>query len=259
MDQCSVGNWSATIPWTVSIGLLQLNDVSGMFLSLKEKKSPTEERLDRTSNELGPTLCCGIHMGSNKRWYPKDRLCFCFCECYLVIGKGKQFTKKRCFWPRPSVAVHSSCCPIGKSSGRSPKTSWRTLYHAQPISAIANSRSDFDDDNPIRSPAIPCRVYQLSALDKRSAVLAGRWCVTGEVVAQSLFHMSATVSFLTTVTFGKPSSRTNCAEDRPRFTHAFPRAWRWKSLSAVDLVWLVWSFLAWKLRPSLIKASQALA
>ena len=59
--------------------------------------------------------------------------------------------------------------------------------------------------------------------------------------------------------FGRPSSRTNCVEDRPRFTHEFPRAWRWDGLVSCGCGVTDVKFLAWKLRPSWIKVRPALA
>ena len=106
----------------------------------------------------GPTLCCRIHMpGNNKRWYPMTAMfffCFVlFCAFCFGIGKGKQFTKKKNrFWPRPSVVVHSSCYPIGKSSGRCPKRRGAWTTPSQSLRS-PTSRSDFDDDNPITGHA----------------------------------------------------------------------------------------------------------
>ena len=156
--QC--GPRSATLPWTLFLWVCCCRTTFPGCFYLSEN-SPTEERLDHTctSNEHGwaNAMLSDSHAGKKQALVSYDSyVFFCFvlfCAFCFGIGKGKQFTKKTRFWPRPSVVVHSSCYPIGKSSGRCPKRRGGPWPTPSQSLRSPTSRSDFDDDNPITGHA----------------------------------------------------------------------------------------------------------
>ena len=147
------------------------------------------------------------------------------------------------------IAVRSPCPKRRGGSWTTPNQSLRS----------PSSRSDFDDDNPNTGPAV-C-AGQARDQCSTSAVLPGR-CVTGGVVAESFNCLCLTPVrlFFSDHPFGRPSFRTNCVEYRPRFhvhdieSHALAGAIASCGYGATGV-----KFLASKLRPSWIKARQALA
>ena len=234
---------------TVSVGLLQSNDVSGMFRSQQKFSDGRTSRSYFKRAWVGQRYLTRIHTGSNKRWYPMTGYVFCFL-LMKPFSSEKVNTKKYCFRWSPSVVVHSSCYPIGKSSGRCPKHRggpWTT-----PRSAIAN------ESVWLQRRQSDHRLCQLSALGKSSAVLTGR-SDGASPVRLSLRVCHECDRFFSDNTFGKPPPRTNCVEDRPRFTHAFPRAWRWDALGQL-WIWCDWCEVSRLKAATLVnKVRQALA
>ena len=145
-----------------------------------------------------------------------------FLVLWMFLG---QKSTKHQYWRRPSVVVHGM-----RSNRPMSETSW-TLDRPRPVN-LCDLRWTINElvwlRRRRRSPASRLRwtsAVQCCQADGSSP----RW----EFVSHECDR------FFSDNTVGKPSSRTNCVEDRPRFSHAFPRAWRWGALSQL-WIWCDW-------------------
>ena len=221
------------------------------------KNSPTEERLDRTSDGLGQGYVVWFtwEVTSADILWQATFLLFVDVTFVFVIGKGKQFTKKknekkrRCFWPRPSVVVHSTCCPIGKSSGRCPKRCGGPC--TTPSQSLRSSPTSQTSTTTIRSPASCLRWTRAVQCCQADLMVRHRRGCRWEFVSHECDRFFSDNREVRKAIVLKI--------DDASFAHAFPRAWRWVICPCMPAVGnvhvrLVWKFLASKLRPSRIKS-----
>ena len=128
------------------------------------------------------------------------------------------------------------CAFIMLSNRPMSETSWRTLDHAQPISAIAN------ESVWLRRRQSDHRPCQLSALDKRSAVLPGRSDGVSPARLSLRVRFTWVRPFLLWQHVRKATgSHKMCRRSttlHTRISMCMTLRCPW---SAVDMVWLMWS------------------
>ena len=234
---------------TVSVGLLQSNDVSGMFRSQQKFSDGRTSRSYFKRAWVGQRYLTRIHTGSNKRWYPMTGYVFCF----LLM---KPFSSEKVNTKKNTVSGEVLL--------------WLCIHHAiQSVRVLADvqnivedlgprpdlrsptSRSDFNDDNPITGYASCLHWARAVQCWQADLMVRHRWGCRWE------FAMSATVSSLTTRSESHRLAQTVSKIDHASHTHFHVHDVEMPLVSCGYGVTDV-KFLAWKLRPSWIKLGKRL-